>query len=41
MYLALRKSVCIQSYSGPHFSALGLNMERYGITPNTHTFHAV
>ena len=45
------KSVLIQSYSGSHIPAFGLNMERYGvsecgkmltrITPNTETFHAV
>ena len=27
------KSVRIRSYSGPHFSAFGLNMERYGVSP--------
>ena len=25
------KSVCIQSYSGLHFPAFGLNMKRYGV----------
>ena len=39
------KSVCIWSYSGPHFPALGLNTERISmrirITPNTDTFHGV
>ena len=40
------KSVRIRSYSGPYFTAFGLNMERYEvmwtrITPNMDTFHAV
>ena len=45
------KSVCIWSYSGPHFPAFGLNRERYGvcecgkiwtrITRNTGTFYLV
>ena len=46
------KSVRIQSYSGPHFPAFGLNTERYGvrsecgkmrtrITLNMDIFHAV
>ena len=26
------KSVRIRSYSGPHFRAFGLNMERYGVS---------
>ena len=26
------KSVCIRSYSGPHFPAFGLNTERYGVS---------
>ena len=33
------KSVRIQTYSGPHFPAFGLNRTR--ITPNTDTFYAV
>ena len=41
------KSVCIRSYSGPHFPVFGLNTERYRvcgkmwtmITPNTDTCH--
>ena len=36
------KTVRIRSYSGPHFSAFGLNTERYSrMTPNTDTFYAV
>ena len=46
------KSVRIQSYSGPHFSAFGLNAERYPYSirmrknadrnnSDTDTFHAV
>ena len=37
------KSVSIRSYSGPHFSALGLNTGkmRTRITPNTDTFYAL
>ena len=27
------ESVCIRSYSSPHFPALGLNTERYGVSP--------
>ena len=27
------KSVCIRSYSGPHFPAFGLNIERYSVSP--------
>ena len=27
------KPVHIQSYSGPHFPAFGLNTERYGVSP--------
>ena len=30
--ITLHKSVRIRSYSGPHFPALGLNMERYGVS---------
>ena len=26
------KSVCIRSYSGPYFTAVGLNTERYGVS---------
>ena len=33
------KRVCIRSFSGPYFPAIGLNMERK--TPNTDTFHVV
>ena len=38
------KSLRIRSYSGPHFTAFGLNTERYYVspeTPNTDTFYAV
>ena len=39
------KSVCIRNYSGPYFSAFGLNTERYSmqtrITLNIDTFHTV
>ena len=29
------KRVCIRSCSGPHFSAFGLNTERYGVSLNS------
>ena len=29
---ALRKSVCIPSYSGPRFPAFGLHTERYSVS---------
>ena len=30
--LSLREKICIRSYSGPHFLAFGLNMERYVVS---------
>ena len=35
------KSVLAYSFSGPHFSAFGLNGEIYRVTPNKDTFSKV
>ena len=35
------KSVRIRSYTGSYFPAFGINTERYGVAPNTDTFHLV
>ena len=34
------KSVCIGSYSGPHFPVFGLNTERYGVGASQTTWNA-
>ena len=47
--VSLRESVRIRSFSGPYFSAFGLNTWRYSLcgnirtreNPDTDTFHAV
>ena len=39
--LPLHKSVCIRSYSGPHFPAFACRKIQTSITPNTDAFHAV
>ena len=37
MKISLHKGVCIRNYSGPHFSAFGLNTERYRVSLRSHS----